>query len=839
MAVNLNPGGDATLIAAATRASMAGVPKDQSQIWQNMSVAQGKAYEAWGEAGSKAASLFMQHIGGEMVEAAYKQSSLKQGVDTFVTGSKFTGTAKEDFSQAIKNHRIRRDGGEINGETIEGWKNIKDKEKRKEAKKQWEEQGRKNLDQYMKHIKNVETNTEMVANGLANIEATGGVNALKQGALQANGDWFGKEEGNRVRMRSGIDKNGDLQFYLESEKGGYISGVNADGSYEIETTYDDAGAVVTGGPKGDKPLPKWATPEVSTDENVDPDAEVTSQKTNLENLSQVVNNLPQSIKSALTNLPTSEEDVKALQNDLLSLGYKLPKFGADGKMGNETRGAVLDFQNDLNNVNNVISQVGQKRLTVKPNEVNSLITTVDQEKRNALNQLDLNALSGKMPYRKNATANQVLDILGNDANAWRDAFNARLADNDKTYAEMLKEPSDLSATVFESLAGIGAKDANNDGNVDAKDFIGNSADVQRNMAIMTNTLLDPSNPLAKKAFADWYSDTVGQSALAYLDSKSTSKSSRSGGGGGFNKKNAATVISMNDAGDGTIASYNNKSPIDNLDVGVNDVVFSNDIIAGITGRNVGSEIKGYSFDYKIGKDGILYASDDSGDKGQTSWTKSAINEEKYNDQYNKIVKYLADNKIAALDYKGVVIPEGSTTDLSNMDNDSIVDQILGDNENVTNLNNIKKKYVQKNSDFSLLTTKNAIFGENKKGRRQLTGYLFSYADDNFVAGTLNRHFNKDGFTFDNTSQTSDGVTAYYKDSNGKTHNKFFETNFQGSIIPFTANFGVSTDDKKSAAKLQDWMMQMINEDIERQSTYKGEGRKISMLRGQFGGLNIT
>ena len=39
-------------------------------------------------------------------------------------------------------------------------------------------------------------------------------------------------------------------------------------------------------------------------------------------------------------------DVKELQKDLMQLGYKLPKYGADGDFGSETERAVKAFQKD-------------------------------------------------------------------------------------------------------------------------------------------------------------------------------------------------------------------------------------------------------------------------------------------------------------------------------------------------------------------------------------------------------------------------------------------------------------------------------------------------------------
>ena len=52
------------------------------------------------------------------------------------------------------------------------------------------------------------------------------------------------------------------------------------------------------------------------------------------------------------------EDVKELQQDLLKLGYSLPKYGADGDFGGETKKAVQSFQLDHNLIADGIMNVG-------------------------------------------------------------------------------------------------------------------------------------------------------------------------------------------------------------------------------------------------------------------------------------------------------------------------------------------------------------------------------------------------------------------------------------------------------------------------------------------------
>ena len=69
------------------------------------------------------------------------------------------------------------------------------------------------------------------------------------------------------------------------------------------------------------------------------------------------------------------EDVKILQENLLKLGYKLPKYGADGEFGLETESAVKAFQKDNNlevngKVNNNVYILIDNNLSGKNNNIN-------------------------------------------------------------------------------------------------------------------------------------------------------------------------------------------------------------------------------------------------------------------------------------------------------------------------------------------------------------------------------------------------------------------------------------------------------------------------------------
>lgn len=52
--------------------------------------------------------------------------------------------------------------------------------------------------------------------------------------------------------------------------------------------------------------------------------------------------------SELISVGSKGEGVKEIQEILISLGYELPKYGADGSFGRETKEAVEDFQRDEN-----------------------------------------------------------------------------------------------------------------------------------------------------------------------------------------------------------------------------------------------------------------------------------------------------------------------------------------------------------------------------------------------------------------------------------------------------------------------------------------------------------
>ena len=94
-----------------------------------------------------------------------------------------------------------------------------------------------------------------------------------------------------------------------------------------------------------------------------------------------------------------------------------------------------------------------------------------------------------------------------------------------------------------------------------------------------------------------------------------------------------------------------------------------------------------------------------------------------------------------------------------------------------------------NADLARLTKQDGKY--NNSDDRQPKDYLLSYRDDDFVAGTLNRTFSKQGFEFRDTGK--DEITAY----------------FGGSSIKISTNHVYEKDDIAESKRLQDWMKKQL------------------------------
>jgi len=154
------------------------------------------------------------------------------------------------------------------------------------------------------------------------------------------------------------------------------------------------------------------------------------------------------------------------------------------------------------------TQEGQKPLTLKKSDMNTLITPKNLAIDNASGKVKLDI--AKMAKQKGAnsiTQSEYDQVVSNFSkstatdNDFKHATNTVLFGKE-TYAEALLKPNSITQEMFTAVGGekvVGLKD------VDGKEGIGlGDLTDASNMAIMRRELLNPKNPNARKAFNEYY-----------------------------------------------------------------------------------------------------------------------------------------------------------------------------------------------------------------------------------------------------------------------------------------------------------------------------------------------
>ena len=254
---------------------------------------------------------------------------------------------------------------------------------------------------------------------------------------------------------------------------------------------------------------------------------------------------------------TNTSKVTELQEVLKDNGYDLGSAGVDGKFGTKTQDAFDKFKED-----NASQQVSQQRalmdelagydaskdvpLSVAPNAISGLITAKEPEARANATQIDLDNLQNGQKgfkFRENEVRNQILEIVNTD-NKFKDLTNARLADAEYTYAEQLGMPSEFTASMWKDITSVaagmdgvkdtGGPDGKPDNKIDENDFTESDAN---NMMILRKAMLDPSNPVAKEIFADWYTGEVKKTHESGAAMRQEKLNRAQGGKGGNQTQN--------------------------------------------------------------------------------------------------------------------------------------------------------------------------------------------------------------------------------------------------------------------------------------------------------------
>ena len=222
-AMSLNPGADATLVAAATRAAMANVPKDLSGTFESMA----KSYDA----AMKSLGNSIQAVGSKV--APYAQNLIKEAIknkNTETTADSIMierpGETDKSLGDALR--AIREEKNSLRGKFDRDSKIRKQELKAEKEKLYGEIEFLSKADSF---------NNELLASGNFSPEATGQMNTVMAGALQAYKTKSGKiQEGEYkgYHVTLGRNDNEDITFTLKDPNGKTVTGENTDGSIQTD-----------------------------------------------------------------------------------------------------------------------------------------------------------------------------------------------------------------------------------------------------------------------------------------------------------------------------------------------------------------------------------------------------------------------------------------------------------------------------------------------------------------------------------------------------------------------------------------------------------------------------
>jgi hypothetical protein len=255
---NLNPGADATLVAAATKAAMANVPKDLSGTFEAMSASYEKTMSTIGASFKQAAANIGKLGAGLVNDALYNQQQINKGfpteilVEKEILGPKTEEQAKEDEGQPgglittdPSDDPVTTGGiGTVTVKTTIGdeLKNIRkelfdlylktDPESRKRKAEL-----RNKRDQFHNDIKFLENadnfSDEVLTSNNADLNATGEFNLFMKKAMNAYKTKTGKindpkSDYNGFEAVLTRDENDKLAFMFKDAQGNFITGKDDD-----------------------------------------------------------------------------------------------------------------------------------------------------------------------------------------------------------------------------------------------------------------------------------------------------------------------------------------------------------------------------------------------------------------------------------------------------------------------------------------------------------------------------------------------------------------------------------------------------------------------------------
>tara|TARA_R110000803_G_scaffold210830_1_gene284104 strand:+ start:3625 stop:5535 length:1911 start_codon:yes stop_codon:yes gene_type:complete len=247
MAVNLNPGADATLVAAATKAAMANVPKDLSGTFEAMASSYASTMETVGQVYGEAAKS-LGKIGGSLVKEAVKNQSNITAGDSHVLETEIEVQAPLTEEGPVKTSGLgpREDGSgnkDINPKTTTKKTTIGDElrgirselfslslktDKKSRVRKNELRAERAQFTSDIAFLDNARKVTdEQLKSGNVNFETTGKLNlAFKQGmnALTTKTGVIADGEFEGYKLVPTRDENGKMAFMMRDNEGNFVTG---------------------------------------------------------------------------------------------------------------------------------------------------------------------------------------------------------------------------------------------------------------------------------------------------------------------------------------------------------------------------------------------------------------------------------------------------------------------------------------------------------------------------------------------------------------------------------------------------------------------------------------
>lgn len=262
MAVNLNPGADQTLVAAATKAAMANVPKDLSGTFESMASEYGKTMRAVGESFASAAKEVGKIGGGLVKKAIENQSNITSGdrytleTEIEVQGPETEKQSKEtagkegapgwsvttdtsddpvsDKNALGKTTKKTTIGDELRSIRKELSSLYLKTDKKSRARKNELRAQREQFTNDIKMLDDARNITDdQLTSGNVNFQNTGKLNlAFKQGmnALGTKTGTIDEGEFEGYKLVPSRDKNGKMGFMLKDKQGNFVTGEDENGN---------------------------------------------------------------------------------------------------------------------------------------------------------------------------------------------------------------------------------------------------------------------------------------------------------------------------------------------------------------------------------------------------------------------------------------------------------------------------------------------------------------------------------------------------------------------------------------------------------------------------------